>query len=74
MVERRLHLLQAVNLKMSMMVVIGPFITIPAFVATMGGPQAMFGWLLGAIVALADGLSFGEGPPTPPFVRPKVSM
>ncbi|EOD65620.1 amino acid permease [Amycolatopsis vancoresmycina DSM 44592] len=39
---------------------IGPFVTIPAMVATMGGPQAMFGWIIGAIVALADGLIWAE--------------
>jgi len=60
MLERRLSLLQAVSLNMSMMVGIGPFITIPLFVATMGGPQAMIGWVLGAAVALADGMVWSE--------------
>ena len=60
MLPRRLHLLQAVSLNMSMMVGIGPFLTIPAFVATMGGPQAMIGRLLGAVVALTDGLVWCE--------------
>jgi amino acid transporter len=60
MLRRKLHLLQAVSLNMSMMVGIGPFITIPTFVATMGGPQAMIGWVLGAMVALADGLIWCE--------------
>ena len=44
-----LTLLEAVSLNMSMMVGIGPFITIPDFVATMGGPHAMIGWVLGAL-------------------------
>jgi amino acid transporter len=60
MLQRRLSLLQAVSLNMSMMVGIGPFITIPAFVATMGGPQAMVGWVLGALIALCDGLVWCE--------------
>lgn len=60
MLQRKLRLLQAVSLNMSMMVGIGPFITIPTFVATMGGPQAMIGWILGAMVALADGLVWCE--------------
>jgi amino acid transporter len=60
MLQRRLHLLQAVSLNMSMIVSIGPFLTISAFVATMVGPQAMIGWLVGAIVALADGLVWCE--------------
>jgi amino acid transporter len=60
MLERRLSLLQAVSLNMSMMVGIGPFITIPLFVGTMGGPQAMIGWIVGAAVALADGMIWSE--------------
>ncbi len=60
MLQRRLRLLQAVSLNMSMMVGIGPFITIPTFVATMGGPQAMIGWVLGAMIALCDGLVWCE--------------
>ena len=60
MLERRLTLLQAVSLNMSLMVGIGPFITIPTLVATMGGPQSMVGWVLGAAVALADGMVWSE--------------
>jgi amino acid transporter len=60
MLRRRLSLLQAVSLNMSMMVGIGPFITIPTFVASLGGPQAMIGWALGALVAVADGLVWSE--------------
>lgn len=39
---------------------IGPFVTIPAMVATFGGPEAMFGWIIGALLALADGLIWAE--------------
>src|SRR3954467_1627617 len=60
MLRRRLSLLQAISLNMSMMVGIGPFITIPEFLATLGGPHAMIGWFLGAAVALADGLVWSE--------------
>jgi amino acid transporter len=60
MLERRINLLQAVSLNMSMMVGIGPFITIPALIATMGGPQSMIGWVLGAAVALCDGMVWSE--------------
>ncbi len=42
------------------MVGAGPFITLPLLIATMGGPQAMLGWLLGALIALADGLVWSE--------------
>ena len=60
MSQRRLSLLQAVSVNMAMMVGVGPFITIPLFVATMGGPQSMVGWVLGAIVAICDGLVWSE--------------
>jgi amino acid transporter len=39
---------------------IGPFITIPIMVATMGGPQAIVGWIAGALLAMADGLVWSE--------------
>jgi amino acid transporter len=39
---------------------IGPFITIPIMVATMGGPQAVIGWIVGAILAVADGMVWAE--------------
>ena len=58
--KRHFGLLQAVSLNMAMMVGIGPFITIPAFLATLGGPHALLGWVLGALVALADGLVWCE--------------
>src|SRR6266481_3414306 len=45
---------------MSNMVGIGPFITIPLIIAAMGGPQCMLGWLLGAVVAICDGLVWSE--------------
>jgi amino acid transporter len=42
------------------MIGVGPFITIPLILTTMNGPQAMLGWLLGAIVAVCDGLVWAE--------------
>ena len=38
----------------------GPFITLPLILAAMGGPQAMLGWILGAVLALCDGLVWAE--------------
>ncbi len=57
---RSLGQLQAVALNMSNMVGAGPFITIPLIIAAMGGPQCMLGWVLGAILALSDGLVWSE--------------
>jgi amino acid transporter len=45
---------------MSTMIGIGPFITIPALMAAMGGPQAMLGWVVGLVIACADGLVWSE--------------
>ena len=42
------------------MIGVGPFITIPLMLASMNGPQAMLGWLLGAIVAVCDGFVWAE--------------
>ena len=42
------------------MVGVGPFVTLPLIVIAMGGPQAMFGWLLGAVLSLCDGLIWSE--------------
>jgi hypothetical protein len=30
--------------------------TIPLIIASMGGPQAMLGWILGALLAVCDGM------------------
>src|SRR3569623_99259 len=58
--ERGLGLLQAVSLNISNMVGIGPFITIPLFLSAMGGPQAMIGWVIAAVLVLCDGLVWSE--------------
>jgi len=50
----------AVALNMIDMIGVGPFITIPLMVSAMGGPQAMLGWILGAIFAMCDGLVWAE--------------
>ena len=50
----------ATALNMIDMIGIGPFITIPLIVSAMGGPQAMLGWVLGAIFAMCDGLVWAE--------------
>lgn len=42
------------------MVGVGPFITIPLILSAMGGPQALLGWLLGAIISSCDGLVWSE--------------
>lgn len=58
--HRKLGVLNATTVNMSNMVGIGPFIAVPIILATLGGPQSYLAWLLGAIVALADGLVVAE--------------
>src|SRR6266536_2483314 len=50
----------ATALNMIDMIGVGPFITMPLVVAAMGGPQAMLGWVLGALLAICDGLVWAE--------------
>jgi amino acid transporter len=58
--DRTLTLRGAVTLNLLDMIGVGPFITLPLLLAAMGGPQAMLGWVLGAVLALCDGLVWAE--------------
>src|SRR5438270_14096797 len=58
--ERSLGLRSAVTLNMLDMIGVGPFITLPLLLSAMGGPQAMLGWILGAALAVCDGLVWAE--------------
>ncbi|MGH9330183.1 MAG: APC family permease, partial [Vicinamibacterales bacterium] len=57
---RRFGPLQATALNMSNMIGVGPFITIPLFMSALGGPQAMLGWLVAALIVIPDGLVWSE--------------
>ncbi len=57
---RAFGLLDATALNISNMVGVGPFITIPLLMASMGGPQSMLGWLTGALIVISDGLIWSE--------------
>ncbi len=50
----------ATALNMIDMIGVGPFITMPLVVAAMGGPQALLGWIAGALLAVCDGLVSAE--------------
>ncbi len=58
--KRQIGLGNAISLNMINMIGVGPFITLPLVVAAMGGPQAMLGWILGALIAVCDGLVWAE--------------
>src|SRR6476469_4302752 len=57
---RGIGLWGATTLNMIDMIGVGPFITIPLIIAAMGGPQAMLGWILGALLVVCDGLVWAE--------------
>jgi basic amino acid/polyamine antiporter, APA family len=57
---RGLTLFPATALNMVDMIGVGPFITLPLIVAAMGGAQAIFGWIAGAVLAMSDGLIWAE--------------
>lgn len=57
---RGVGLASATTLNMIDMIGVGPFITIPLIVAAMGGPQAMLGWICGALLVMCDGLVWAE--------------
>src|SRR6202167_4207274 len=57
---RGFGLIHATALNMANMVGVGPFITIPLLIASMGGPQSMLGWVTGALIVISDGLIWSE--------------
>ena len=57
---KSLSLLQASAFNMSNMVGIGVFLTIPLILAELPGPQALLGWLAGALLAICDGMIWCE--------------
>lgn len=57
---RSMGLLQSVAVNMLEMIGIGPFITIGVILSAMGGPQAVIGWVLGALFSVCDGMVYAE--------------
>jgi APA family basic amino acid/polyamine antiporter len=57
---RGVGLAGATALNMIDMIGVGPFITLPLIVAAMNGPQAMVGWVVGAVLVVCDGLVWAE--------------
>lgn len=57
---RGLGLPQSIALNIANMVGIGPFITIPGFLAAMHGPQALIAWVIAAVLVICDGLVWSE--------------
>jgi amino acid transporter len=57
---RGLGLFPALASNMLNMVGVGPFLTIPLILSNMGGPQALVGWIVGALIAACDGMVWAE--------------
>ena len=57
---REVNLREATALNIIDMIGVGPFVTIPLIIHAMHGPQAMLGWVLGAGLAMCDGLVWAE--------------
>ena len=58
--ERRIGLRSAVLFNMLEMIGVGPFITLPLVIAAAGYRLAVWAWVLGAVIAIADGLVWAE--------------
>jgi APA family basic amino acid/polyamine antiporter len=58
--ERRIGLGSAVLFNMLEMIGVGPFITLPLVIAAAGFRLSIWAWLLGAAIAVADGLVWAE--------------
>ena len=58
--ERRIELRSAVLFNMLEMIGVGPFITLPLVIAAAGLRLSVWAWILGAVIAVADGLVWAE--------------
>ncbi len=58
--ERRIGLRSAVLFNMLEMIGVGPFITLPLIIAAAGYRLSVWAWVLGAVIAIADGLVWAE--------------
>jgi amino acid transporter len=58
--ERRIGLRSAVLFNMLEMIGVGPFITLPLVIAAAGYRLSVWAWVLGAVIAVADGLVWAE--------------
>src|SRR5580698_6797435 len=57
---RRIGLPTAIALNMMDMIGVGPFLTLPLVIAAAGSRFAVWAWVLGAAIALCDGLVCAE--------------
>src|SRR4028119_1036264 len=60
MLKREISLLQATSINMIDMVGIGPFVVMPLVISLMGSNLFLWAWILGAFIALMDGMIWSE--------------
>ena len=58
--ERRIGLRSAVLFNLLEMIGVGPFITLPLVIAAAGYKLSLWAWVVGAVIAIADGLVWAE--------------
>jgi amino acid transporter len=58
--KREISLLQATAINMIDMVGIGPFVVMPLVISMMGSSLFLWAWILGAFIALIDGMVWSE--------------
>jgi amino acid transporter len=58
--QRRIGLRSAVAFNMLEMIGVGPFITLPLVISAAGYRLSVWAWVLGAVIAVADGLVWAE--------------
>ena len=59
-VNRKITLIQASAINMIDMVGIGPFVVIPMVIGFFNSPLFFWAWILGAFIALMDGMIWSE--------------
>jgi amino acid transporter len=58
--DRGMGLLAATATNIIAMVGVGPFLVIPFMLASMNGPHIIYAWLIGAVLAVCDGLLYAQ--------------
>jgi amino acid transporter len=58
--DRGIGLSQATAANLLAMIGVGPFLTLPSMVKGLGGPHIIYAWLVGAVLALCDGLVYAH--------------
>src|SRR4028118_527923 len=72
--KRSITLMQATAINMIDMVGIGPFVVIPLVIGYFNSPLFLWAWILGAFIALADGMIWSELGAAYPLARGRANF